>query len=414
MDRRGQPNTALQIIADLGIEPEWTVVEEDGAGFVARELGTWLRTQPCDHGSERLHVEVRLAQGVDDTEETRKFLEEWNHNALVGRWVLDPASGVVVLITDLVVTDTTRPFATEAVAEMVNTAETLASKSMPQRFLGGLTALTLVEAGRRSDFHGIVNHLPDHVYPEGRSDRVPLRLLRQIQSQLSNWLPDWKFDHADDHSVAETENWNLLIRAVAHPQAGWGLQVVLGDRYRVEEAKALLYAQVFNRGDSHLARDLAAPGCWTYVYETLEYRVFLPAWLLRVGDDSDSLPFVSSVVKGVAGRANSPLLEHTNAVLGPVLTHPTWAKDNEAITLARREPINDGRDAADSFVWLGHFEQAAYTTEESYRLWRSRLQPEDLTDKGVVGYSAWFERELAARRRNRPTKQAAPEEGSDD
>jgi hypothetical protein len=280
--------------------------------------------------------------------------------------------------------------------------------------LSGITALTLIEGERRPETHEIVEHLPERVYPEGESDKVPARLLPHIQANLSTWLPGWSLEHADDHSICDAENWTFLIRTVAHPHAGWGLQVTLVSLSSSEKHECLRSAAVFNRGDSRVEIEVGAPGCWTYVYDRLEYRTFLPAWLLKYGNDMSVLVFVRSIVQGVAARVVLPELQHVQAELGAVFVRPAWPGDDEAIVLARRHPINDGENAPDSFVWLDYGERAAYTTEESFRVWRSRLLPEDLSDKGVAGYSKWFEHELALRHPQRTDRTSESAEGVSD
>jgi hypothetical protein len=71
--------------------------------------------------------------------------------------------------------------------------------------------------------------------------------------------------------------------------------------------------------------------------------------------------------------------------------------DLEAEVLARREPINDGLRAPDSYVWLDHLGRGAASTEASFDLWRSQLGPKDLDEPSVSGFSEWFRREVEHR-----------------
>ena len=80
-----------------------------------------------------------------------------------------------------------------------------------------------------------------------------------------------------------------------------------------------------------------------------------------------------------------------------MLLQPGWQDDDNAAVLARRDPINDGFHTPDGYVWLDHLGRAAATTENSYQIRRSRLAAVDVKDRGVAGFSRWFEREVAHR-----------------
>jgi hypothetical protein len=138
----------------------------------------------------------------------------------------------------------------------------------------------------------------------------------------------------------------------------------------------------------------------------LEYRTFLPNSLLELANrDLPELRLVSAVIRDTAARARPSLVPLRAVAEHPdrTLLKPDWAGDTEAEILARRDPINDGLHAPDSYVWLDRLGRAAATTESSFELWRSRLHPVDVDDPTVAGYSDWFQREAAHRHGKRRT-----------
>jgi hypothetical protein len=65
--------------------------------------------------------------------------------------------------------------------------------------------------------------------------------------------------------------------------------------------------------------------------------------------------------------------------------------------LARRDPINDGMDAPAALVYLDWVARPCAITDESFKLWRSHLLPEDHDDKGATGLIRWYERQRLQR-----------------
>src|SRR5581483_7839154 len=152
-----------------------------------------LRARHLALGARRLRHAVaacagRLARDVHDAPGMWEFLDARNNKALMGRWVHDPASGVVALAGDVPLTGRGPGFAAEAVAELVNTAETVAFLSAPQRDLHGLTALTLVKGQRRSRRHRLVEHLPDRSTPPANPTPSPPRSCRSSRTRWSTPL----------------------------------------------------------------------------------------------------------------------------------------------------------------------------------------------------------------------------------
>jgi hypothetical protein len=388
-------SVAAAVLAALGIEPGWSMVEPDGYRFVAGELGTWLAVQRREDGTAWLHVEVRLARDVPDGPATWAFLDARNNRALVGRWVHDPFTGVVALTTDLplaAVEGEALPYAVEVVAGMVNTAETLAFLSAPQRDLGGAKALTLVEGRRRRSTHALCEHLPHRVYPAGRNDRVPSEVLILVQDSFLSILPGWPADHDVLETMGEAEDGSvLLVRAARHPHAGWGLQVALGgEPYGCDPDDGARYAAALNRRESAPTGPPGA-GCWTHNGAGLEYRLFLPAALLAAVDDLFApVAFVAACVRDVAARADATLMDRDPPRAGgPVLGRAAWPGDDEAATAARRDPINDGLDPPDASIYLDLMGRACAITDASFTLWRSRLLPGDHEE--VAGFIRFCE-----------------------
>jgi len=79
----------------------------------------------------------------------------------------------------------------------------------------------------------------------------------------------------------------------------------------------------------------------------------------------------------------------------------SWPGDDEAISLARRDPINDGLEDPDGIVYLDRMGRASAITEASFELWRSRLLPEDHGE--VDGFIRWAESCIADRAASRVT-----------
>jgi hypothetical protein len=394
-------NLCTRIVRSLGIEHDWTITDINGVGFVAADLGTWLAARYLDNKSVKIRIEVRVARDVMSNDGTNEFLDKRNHYGLLGRWVLDPQSGVVALVADIVVSrHNGARLVPEIVAELTNTAETVAFLSGPQRDLNGTKAVTLIRDRRRDGFHPLMEHLPVNVYPEGQMDRIPARLLPVIQHHLAAWLPGWRIEHDAEESIARSRDGSLLlVRSACHPYAGWGLQIALaGEPYECTEGDARRYANALNQCDSEVAGGQSALGCWTFNVVGLEYRVFLCSKLLDVVSDFVAGKFSESAVRSFAARADASLLDRpppTSAAR--VLERASWPGDDEADTVARREPLNDGFDGGEGLIYLDHFGRAARITDESFALWRSRLLPQDLADPGVLGFSAWFDSEVAHR-----------------
>ena len=95
-----------------------------GTAFTVSETGCWLTVT-----DGVLHIEVRVAVGVTETQAAQQFCADRNELALVGRWAYDEAAGVLTLVADLALSQTSsydvESVAVEIVGELVNAASTV-------------------------------------------------------------------------------------------------------------------------------------------------------------------------------------------------------------------------------------------------------------------------------------------------
>lgn len=391
-----------EVVRHLGIEPEWTVVTEDGVGFVSAELGVWLTVEDVGATSPFLRAEVRFGLSVPDREAGLFVLEGLNHRGSVGRWILDPATGTVSGMASLdlgaVLRDSAVQVAAEVVSSLVVRAEDLVSCSVPERDMGGRKALTLIDGRRRDREHAFFREYFERQLQAGEEPGAARRVLPLVQDGMLYLTLGWWADHGMAESwCTNGKGLGMAVKVAKHPALGYGLMIAAG----LEEPVDRDPADVAGRA-AHLNRfQTAAPGlgAWGDGLGGLEYRLFLPNSLIEtIESDLPEPRLISSAVREVVERVEWwAAVAELDDPPGHLLAHPDWEGDDEAELLARRDPINDGLDAPASYAWIDGLGRAAATTEDSYRLWRSRLTPDDLDDPGVAGFSDWFEREVAHR-----------------
>ncbi|HSP38093.1 MAG TPA: hypothetical protein VLR26_10095 [Frankiaceae bacterium] len=164
----------LSLLNELEIEPDWTVVDATGVGFVAADLGTWLSVSDPPGGSPRLTVQTRVALDVPDTSRHWRVIDDRNGRATVGRWVLE---GGVVALTATVPAAAPLGLQAAVVSDIVSAAETAAFLGWAQRDLGGCKALTLVDGLGRSSAHPITSYRHQVVVPAGFSSTRALEVV---------------------------------------------------------------------------------------------------------------------------------------------------------------------------------------------------------------------------------------------
>jgi hypothetical protein len=244
----------------------------------------------------------------------------------MGRWIHDPASGVVASLVDIP-TDTPPPFVIEIVGELVSAAESVASSRAAEHELDGLTALTLVGGNRRIRANCLVNHLRDTTYPAGASNEVPSQLLPLIQDELVSALPEWVIERYDVETWADRDGTTFVLKVTEHAVAGYGLMIALGGN-ACRQDDGLHYAEQLNCREAFFPG--GSLGCWTFFTHPgaktggLEYRVFLAAALLDAGTRLEAQRFVDTVVQSVARRAG-PVIDRPPVVPNcPTLLRPCW------------------------------------------------------------------------------------------
>jgi hypothetical protein len=339
-----------------------------------------------------LSVEIRLARQVPDTEKTRRFVDELNHWSFHGRWVHDPASATVALVADLDLDaiGSADPIGLGAVlvATMIGSAEALAYRSRPERSLEAVKALTLVGGRRRNRAHPVAGFVGRDVIPRGKRRRSAGNLLPLVQDHLVPELLGWTVEHGRDRSVATRRDGLLLtLRLTSHPGVGYGLMIAAVDERSQPASRDCLHRVTsLNRA----LQGRPGLGGWARVQRHLEHRAFLPNVLLDWLDGDGFNPWlVLALVSTTAGQVESPAtMDGDDAGL----MKPAWPGDDESLALARRDPINDGEDAPDTFVWLDALDRPAYTTKKSLARWRERLTEEDLADARVRELIDWLDR----------------------
>lgn len=390
------------VLRCLGVEPEWTVVAEDGVGFVSGELGVWLTARDPESGPPLLRTEIRFALGVPEREDNLSVLDTLNHRGSVGRWVHEPATGTVAVVASIDLTAVLRESAGEVGAEVVSAlvvrAEDLAFRSVPQRYLDGRKALTLIGDRRRDHEDRFLRERFKRQLQAGAEPGAARRVLPLVQDVLLYLAPGWTLDHRETMSwCTDSKGLGMAVRVAEHPTQGYGLMIAAGPEKLFDASQALVAqrAACLNRFYT------ATPGlgAWASGLGGLEYRVFVPSSLVELVErDLPEPRLLSAAVREVVERIEWwAASDDLDTSTGPLLAHPAWDGDQTAEIIARRDPINDGLDAPDSYVWLDSLGRAAASTEGSYQLWRSRLIPADLDDPGVAGFSRWFEGEVAHR-----------------
>jgi hypothetical protein len=401
------------VVAALGIEPEWTVDETDGVGFVACDLGTWLTVDESDARSPAFRAEVRLARNVPDNEQTREVVGMLNHEATVGCWVVDPESATLALVAGVnlstILKDDTVGFDAKVVASIVTTAESLAYRSVPERDLGAAKAITLIGGSRRKGEHPLLREHLRAALDMGRGRAAgaattatagaATATLNLVQDVMIYLVPGWTIEHHSAETICENgDGFTLVVRVAEHPGYGCGLTIALGARSLLTMSAAEAHWRAFELNRTEARRP--GLGCWAWAGYGLEYRTFLPDSLLELANHDLPEPrLVTGAIREAAARARPSLvpLRLVAANRQPILVRPQWDCDHQAATIARLEPINDGLAASDGYVWIDVHGRAAATAPTSFGLWRSRLLPEDLDHPGVVGYSEWFHREMQHR-----------------
>jgi hypothetical protein len=279
------------------------------------------------------------------------------------------------------------------VAAMVSSAESFTYLSRPERALDAQKALTLVDGCRRGNAHAITGLVDHKLVPGGKQPGTAAQITPMLQDFLVPELLGWTVEHDWRESRAvRGDGLSLLFRAAAHPAVGHGLMIT------VAKEDVDLTREDALRGLAAWNRALHGPpqlGGWTRVDDHFELRAFLPNALLGWMDFSTldlSLIFaqihagIEQTESALAGDADP---DHA----GSVLLKPSWAGDEEATVLARRDPINDGPDAPGTLVWIDRLDRPAHTTVDSFRRWQAQLTPEDLADRSVQGFIDWFHRE---------------------
>jgi hypothetical protein len=409
------PNLPRRIVTALGIEPEWIVEDADGIGFVAGEVGVWLTVRDTDAWTSVLRVEARLARHVPDGPQAWDFCEYLNNHSqlgsLGGRWVHDPATGILALVADLPPFDKAGAAAgfvalyAEFVALLASRAEIAAYNSVPQQELGAGKALTLVLGRRRTQAHTIVDRVAET--RRAGHDPAPVRAVADlVQQSLPEQLPAWTRDVWFAVDEDHLELWNrygtiVTVAVVKNPHLGWGIMTGAGlvaepeRRQMIDEgvlpdlpeltADPLSWATL-NREAS--ARGGVAPGCWTEGgSQNTVHRLFIPARVLATTAPDTAAMFVSQFAWMAVKQFHSSFDSEFETV--PVLERPAWPGDEEADVLARRDPYNDGAQPRNPHA-VCHFGDAlgreCGINADSLELWQSRLTDEDRATPGVLDF----------------------------
>ncbi|WP_248960273.1 hypothetical protein [Sphaerisporangium perillae] len=404
-----------RIVTALGIEPEWILQEPDGIGFVAGEVGVWLALRDTVGWQSVLRIEARLARHVPDGPDTWEFCNYLNNlpqfGSLGGRWVHDPATGILALVADLPSVNQAGVAAgfvelyAEFVALLACRAEIAAYNSIPQRELGAGKALTLIAGRRRTAAHPILDRLTGTRHAGG--DPAPVHAVEHlVRQRLPELLPAWTGGRWYSAAEDRLELWSgqgvvLSLGVMNNPRLGWG--IMIGAGLVVESVRRQMIADgvtpdfpeltadphtwaTLNREAS--ARGSVAPGCWTQGGpDNTVHRLFLPAAILATTAQDSSAMFVSQLAWLAVTQVHSTYdQEFTTA---PVLEHPAWPSDEQADVLARREPYNDGARPGNPHA-VCHFEDAlgrvCGTNADSLALWESRLTEEDRATPGVLDF----------------------------
>ncbi|WP_169945260.1 hypothetical protein [Microbispora sp. H11081] len=319
-----------KILDELAIEPEWTVEDDSGAGFVAGELGTWLA---LTGGPDRsyLRVEVRLARGVHSGDGIWSLYgKRLVLPRSLGRLVHDPHTMVLSLVADLPVaygTAGTR-LLSGCVVELVHDGETIAA----QQDLPGFTAVTLVGGERRSALHPLVRRSPR--IHGSRDDAVTaLNLLRDAIAATSP--PGWTVRHRKRATTVTGPNGESLLAAADYGRStGWGLSLTAKPSLTARESPHQQGIHLADLNRTNRQRGLPAPGHWIAGDGGSEYRLVLPAHLLSLAAATPS--WLEATVTAVAARC----LDVASAeMVRPLLLCPRWAGDDDAVLLKPRRNV---------------------------------------------------------------------------
>ncbi|WP_405393422.1 hypothetical protein [Microbispora hainanensis] len=349
----------------LHIEPEWTVQEDDRLlGFVAGEVGVLLAVGEGHDWASVLRVEARLARHVRDDAHTWKSCDRLNNlplfGSLGGRWVHDPATGVVALVADLPVPDEPELVGlyAEFVALLACRTEIAAHHSIPQKDLRAGKALTLLHGRRRTVAHPLLDRLRET--RRAGADPAPVRAVAKlVRKRLTERLaeqpaPRWFAALVDWIELWHSYGTVLTVNSVKNPELGWG--IMIGASFLPEAKRKGMIADGLVPDipafatDPHtlvtLNRDAAtsggvAPGCWTVGgRDNAVHRLFVPAALLAAAPPQVAALFVEQLAWQAAEQFHAGFRYRAENVR--VLVAPEWPGDDEADVIAGREPHNDG------------------------------------------------------------------------
>ncbi|MEV4322394.1 hypothetical protein AB0J37_09210 [Microbispora rosea] len=401
-----------RIASILAIEPEWTVREDDRLlGFVAGEMGVLLAVRESGDWASVLRVEARLARHVPDDPHTWKFCDRLNNlplfGSLGGRWLHDPATGVVALVADLPVPDEpalVEPYA-EFVALLACRAEIAAHQSIPQKDLRAGKALTLLRGRRRTVAHPLLDRLDETRRTGG--DPTPVRaVVKLVRKRLTERLAEDPAPRWFTAPVDWIELWHgygtvLTVNSVENPKLGWG--IMIGASFLPETKRKGMIADglvpdipAFATDPHTLAtlnRDAAtrggvAPGCWTVGgRDNAVHRLFVPAALLAAAAPEVAALFVEQLVWQASEQFHAGFRYRAENV--GVLVAPDWPGDDEADVLARREPYSDGARSRNPHT-VRHFEDALGRVfginADSLALCEPRPADDDRATPGVLDF----------------------------
>ncbi|SNT57513.1 hypothetical protein SAMN05216276_10675 [Streptosporangium subroseum] len=317
-----------KIVDELAMEPEWTVEDDSGIGFVAGQLGTWL-TVTGDPDRPCLRIEVRLTCGA----RTGPDLWSLYRDGLVlprslGRLVHDPHRLILSLVSDLPILGGLAAvrLLSGCVAELVYDGEAIIAR----HHLPGYPAVTLVDGRRRRFFHPLV----------GRSPRI--NGLRQDSLQGLNGLLDapsetfpsgWSVQQEERAMSATGPAGEAFFGRVEYGRrTGWGLCLVARPPAAAMESRDAIGIQLqdLNRADAQLSR--FAPGHWRREDQSgVEYRAVMSARLLSLV--SETVPAMEEMVRAVAVRALHPT---PTSGRQPALLRTWWPGDEDAVLLTPR------------------------------------------------------------------------------
>ena len=358
------PDLPQRIVTALDVEPEWTLEEPHGIGFVAGEVGVWLTVRDTRAWKSVLRLETRLARHVPDGPDTWRFCDRLNNHpqlgSLGGRWVHDPATETLALVADLSSFNQAGAAAGYVelyagfLALMTSRTEFAAHTFIAQPEPAGGEALTLIAGRRRTTAHPILNRLAE-TRDAGQEPALVHTVADLVQRDLPGLLPArvggrW-LTAGREHGL---DLWSLhgtvlSVDTVRNPELGWGIYVEAGLDEDSPEQETRTGDQVsgprglppgsatwatLNREAS--ARGGVAPGCWTKGGgQNTVHRFFLPAALLACATPAAAALFTGELAGLAVRQLHSAL--HGAPETQPVLAHPGWPGDEEADALVQRD-----------------------------------------------------------------------------